>query len=80
MVLMFFIFAFAIFFAAVMAGCAGKSEVITQYKYIEADCAQPVIAPVRWLETRWIAIDINNTRYYATPDGASLLANLRKCE
>ncbi|MDR2153069.1 MAG: hypothetical protein LBO72_09625 [Helicobacteraceae bacterium] len=71
----------AIVFLWFLTGCA-KPQIITEYRYIDRNCTTPaeVIAPNERLPIRWLAIDINATRYYCTAQGASLLTNLRSCK
>ncbi|MDR1911618.1 MAG: hypothetical protein LBQ52_04645 [Helicobacteraceae bacterium] len=65
----------------IFAGCGAKTQIIKEYVYIDKNCTSPQeIIKSEWLKTRWIIIDANATRYYATPDGATLLTNIRSCK
>ncbi|MDR2905874.1 MAG: hypothetical protein LBU73_07970 [Helicobacteraceae bacterium] len=58
-------------------GCA-QPRIITEYKYIDRNCSAPEIAPIAMPKPRFIAIDINETRFYCASEGASLLILLEE--
>jgi hypothetical protein len=68
-----------IFAASLLCGCAPKREVVTEYRFLDSNCTPPQAqTPVKRLPMRWIALEMNGTILYATPDGASLLLNLER--
>jgi hypothetical protein len=70
-----------ILFLVWLAGCSAKTQIVKEYVYIDRNCSSPQeVVKNEWLKVRWSIIDTNATRYYATPDGATLLTNIRSCK
>jgi hypothetical protein len=69
-----------IFLVSTFYGCAAtQPQIVYETKYIDRNCTKPdeVIDRLLWLPIRWVAIDTENTRFYCTEDGASLLGNIK---
>ena len=64
--------------AVLISGCT-KPAPLVEYRYIERNCTTPdqVISPPVWHPVRWFVVEIEGTRYYATPDGLTLVGNLK---